>query len=324
MNFKKILFGLLAVIASVFFFSCDDEPVAPQPTASVTTLECSLPSHITAERSTDPTMVTLLWQSNADQHSWQIQYGTYGFTLGSGTTVYSTDTSKIFIGLSETTGYDFYIRSACSESQFSEWVGPITVSPLGVILTGNYWPMVRQNQWVFSVDNINQQPWKIVSTDLIAGNTYYTFQEIDNEPAMRTRKTIDGDYLIKYDDYTDGLGNSVSGNETTVLKDYLNIGGSWTDTYVETITETGFPPESSNVEIVSTIIAQGATLTVPAGVFNDVIVVKRVKTVTAADSSVTTSTETYYFAKDHGPVQIKIEDENGDVTLKKLSAHLLY
>jgi hypothetical protein len=153
---------------------------------------------------------------------------------------------------------------------------------------------------------------------------YILYLSIDGKPIMKTRKTDAGEYYIKYENYTDGLGSEVTGNETIVLKDYLPVGSSWTDTYIETVTETGFPPEDSNVEIVSSIIARDATLTVPGGSFTNVIVVKRVKTTTAADLSVATSTMTYYFAKDHGPIQIKTEDELGNVTLEKLSAHILY
>lgn len=326
MNLKKVLLPRLLLIAfSVLFFSCDDEPVDPQPNDPGSALDCSVPQNVSAVRSTDTSMATLLWESNADQSSWQIQYGNYGFVLGSGTTVYSTDTSKIFTGLSESVGYDFYIRSVCSENQFSDWIGPITIPPLGVILTTNYWPMALQNQWIFSIDNVNEQPWKITNTEVIGANTYYSYQPIDGKPLIKTRKSDNGDYYLRYESYTDDLlGLEVSGNETIVLKDYLPVGGSWTDTYVETTTETGFPPEDSNVEIVSTIIARDATLTVPGGTFNNVIVVKRIKTTTATDLTVSTETKTYYFAKDHGPIQIKTEDETGATTLEKLTAHILY
>ncbi|NHM07191.1 hypothetical protein G4D82_08150 [Flavobacterium sp. CYK-4] len=321
---KMQLFRWLFLLVSVVFFSCEDEPVDPQPKNIVSTLECSVPSNVTITRSTDTSMATLLWESSPDQHSWQIQYGSYGFVLGSGTNVYSTATSKIFIGLQETAGYDFYIRSICSENVFSEWIGPYTLSPVGVILTSNYWPMAQQNQWVFSIDNINQAPWKIVTSETISGNTYYTYQSIDGKPVMKTRKTDAGEYYLKYENYSDGLGQEITGNETIVLKDNLPVGSSWTDSYIETVTQTGLPPEDSNVEIVSSIIARDATLTVPGGSFTNVIVVKRVKTVTAADLSVSTSTTTYYFAKDHGPIQIKTEAEDGTVTLEKLTAHILY
>lgn len=184
--------------------------------------------------------------------------------------------------------------------------------------------MAQQNQWIFSIDNVNQAPWKIVSSEVISGNNYYTYQPIDGKPVMKTRKTDTGEYYIKYENYSDGLGHEITGNETIVLKDNLPVGSSWTDTYIETVTQTGLPPEDSSVEIVSSMIARDATLTVPGGSFTNVIVVKRVKTVTAADLSVSTSTTTYYFAKDHGPIQIKTEAEDGTVTLEKLTAHILY
>jgi len=267
-------------------------------------------------------MATVLWDTNVDQHSWQVQYGNSGFALGSGTTFYSNAASKIFTGLSENAGYDFYVRSVCSANQYSEWVGPITIPPLGVIITDEYWPMALQNQWIFSIDNNNQLPWKIVGTEIINDNTYFTFQSIDGEPRRKIRKSAVGDYFDLYEDYT-GLDYTISGNETIILKDYLPTNSSWTNTYIETTTEMGLPPENSNVEIVSTITERDASLTVPGGTFNNVIVVKRVKTVTSLTAPTTITVTKYWFAKNHGPIQIET-DEDGVITTEKLTAHILY
>ncbi|WP_309640303.1 hypothetical protein [Flavobacterium sp.] len=317
-NFLRAL--MFAV--SILFISCEDEPVDPQTSIENTNVVCSDPSNVTATRSTNTTMATVLWDDNGDQHSWQVQYGNSGFVLGSGTTVYSNAPSKIFTGLLETAGYDFYVRSQCFENQYSNWIGPITVPPLGVITTEEYWPRAQQNQWIFSVDNVNQQPWKIVSTDVINDNTYYTFQLIDGEPIRRIRKSAVGDYFDRYDDYTDA-DTTISGNETIILKDYLPVNSSWTNTYTETTTTIGLPPEDLSVEVVSTILERGASVTVPSGTFNDVIIVKRVKTATSLTLPTTVTTTTYWFAKNHGPVQVQTEID-GVITIEKLAAHILY
>ncbi len=321
MNAIHCLRGLMVAI-SLFFFSCENEPVDPQPASPITGLICSVPSNVTAVRSTDTSMATMLWDANVDQNSWQIQYGNMGFVLGSGATVYSNAPSKIFTGLSETMGYDFYIRSVCSETEFSEWVGPITVGPVGVIITANYWPLAAQNQWVFSIENINQPPWKITGTEVINAETYYTFQQISGEPLRRVRKSAVGDYFDRYEEYTDA-DTTISGNETIILKDYLPVNSTWTNSYVETTTTTGMTPEVVNVEIVSKIIERDAMLTVPAGTFNEVIAVQRVKTITAAGIPDETITTTYWFAKNRGPIQVQTE-ENGVITVKKLTAYILY
>jgi len=103
-------------------------PVAVGSTAIV----CFDPSNLHAVRSaTVPTQVTVNWAANGDEASWQVQYGAAGFTLGSGTIVTSQTTTKAITNLLTTSGYDFYVRSNCSATETSNWVGPISVSAVG-------------------------------------------------------------------------------------------------------------------------------------------------------------------------------------------------
>lgn len=322
MNAMNFLRGLI-IATSILFFSCEDEPVDPQPARPTSSGICSIPLNVTATRSTDVSMATVLWTINGDQSSWQVQYGNSGFALGSGTTLYSNAPSKIITGLSATIAYDFYVRSQCSGNQFSDWVGPINVPVVGGIATGEYWPRASQNQWIFSIDNINQQPWKITGTEDVSGNTYYVFQAIDDEPIRKIRKSAVGDYFDRYGEYITSNGTTISGNETIILKDYLPVNSTWTNTYVETTTSVGLPEENLDVQIVSTIQERDASVSVPAGTFNDVIVVKRVKTVTGITFPTTTTTTTYWFAKNRGPVQVQTETDAG-IIIKKLTAYILY
>ncbi|WP_298143150.1 hypothetical protein [Flavobacterium sp.] len=58
---------------------------------------------------------------------YQVQYGTQGFNLGSGTifTVNSTSTNDFTFQAGQF--YDLYVRSFCSNSQaYSDWIGPLT------------------------------------------------------------------------------------------------------------------------------------------------------------------------------------------------------
>lgn len=58
---------------------------------------------------------------------WQIQYGLSGFTLGTGTTISNiTTTSYTLTGLEIGSTYDWYIRTDCSNGNYSSWVGKIT------------------------------------------------------------------------------------------------------------------------------------------------------------------------------------------------------
>lgn len=97
------------------------------PGSSITT--CQSPTNFTALRSTtDTTKVNLLWNANGDEIGWEIQYGETGFAVGSGTTIPSTTTTKSITGLSATLGYDFYVRSNCSGTENSVWIGPVHVN----------------------------------------------------------------------------------------------------------------------------------------------------------------------------------------------------
>lgn len=58
---------------------------------------------------------------------WQIQYGTTGFSLGSGTVVNTATHPTRINGLLPNTMYDFYLRDSCTATSKSFWFGPITL-----------------------------------------------------------------------------------------------------------------------------------------------------------------------------------------------------
>ena len=94
---------------------------------------CVSPTNLTAVRlATDPTRVNISWLANGDENSWQVQYGTAGFSLGSGTILLSSNNSKMIFNLSENTSYEFYVRSNCSNDQNSNWIGPVVVAAIPV------------------------------------------------------------------------------------------------------------------------------------------------------------------------------------------------
>jgi hypothetical protein len=89
---------------------------------------CAKPTNFTALRAATNTEVNLTWNANGDENTWEVQYGTMGFALGSGTIISVSAPSKTISGLLANTAYDFYVRSNCSATDNSSWVGPFHVN----------------------------------------------------------------------------------------------------------------------------------------------------------------------------------------------------
>jgi len=66
------------------------------------------------------------WVEAGTATSWQVEYGTSGYTVGSGTkTVVNVDTFTVFTGLPNGTTYDWYVRAICGSgpTDTSNWTG---------------------------------------------------------------------------------------------------------------------------------------------------------------------------------------------------------
>ena len=69
--------------------------------------------------------IYLDWNSAATAQSWEIEYGPMGFEPGSGSTVTATTHPFAINGLDTLAAYDFYIRSYCGDTTYSDWTGPV-------------------------------------------------------------------------------------------------------------------------------------------------------------------------------------------------------
>jgi hypothetical protein len=94
-----------------------------------TAQSCFKPTAFTYLAAPTTTEVNFGWTapvSGGAPSGYEIEYGETSFIQGSGTTVNVTDPSVILSGLTPSSVYDFYIRSRCSATDTSIWVGPIT------------------------------------------------------------------------------------------------------------------------------------------------------------------------------------------------------
>ena len=67
----------------------------------------------------------LNWTERGSATTWDIEYGPAGFNQGNGTTITAATSNPYSLtGLSASTSYDWYVRSSCGASTYSEWRGP--------------------------------------------------------------------------------------------------------------------------------------------------------------------------------------------------------
>lgn len=192
--------------------------------------------------------------------------------------------------------------------------------------TGDYWPTALNNQWTYKRDGVLQAPSKMISINAINGNTYYTFDSFMAQsgqatisPTTRVRKNS-GDYYYKLDDFNITLGGGLTGVQTgfemIILKDYLNVGQTWTGNYSQTTTYNNpiIPTISQNVSFVGTILEKDITITVNGETFPNVIKMRLVQDYDYPASSGLpdiTVTNEYWFAKDVGIVKAINETSQG-------------
>jgi hypothetical protein len=103
---------------------------------------CPDPSQLTATAITD-TSADLNWTENGSATTWEYEFDVAGFTQGMGANGIVTtmdNTTNPITGLSPASAYEYYVRSVCSPTETSLWIGPFTfttdlAAPQGVSCT---------------------------------------------------------------------------------------------------------------------------------------------------------------------------------------------
>ena len=99
--------------------SIDEAPTCPDP-------------YLLTATAVSTTDMSLAWTTGGAT-SWQVEYGTTGFTPTTGTIVNVATNPYIISGLAPGTSYDFYVRDSCGPSDVSEWVGPASAATLNCV-----------------------------------------------------------------------------------------------------------------------------------------------------------------------------------------------
>lgn len=118
---QTIYIGFHSETDDMFYFDIDDVSVGAIPS-------CLEP---TAISSSNPTTQSIDIAATTTGLGFQVQYGTPGFALGTGTTTATiTGTSTTISGLPSSSAYQYYVRTDCDNSDYSTWVGPLSFSTL--------------------------------------------------------------------------------------------------------------------------------------------------------------------------------------------------
>ncbi len=101
---------------------------------------CASPTNLVATRNaTTNTNVNISWIAGGTETNWEIQYSNSGFALGSGIIITTSASPDLITNISAGNAFDFYIRAACSGSENSSWIGPVSVAAVATVgIVGTY------------------------------------------------------------------------------------------------------------------------------------------------------------------------------------------
>ncbi len=110
----------------------DDDSLWVGPINFTTLVSCPAPTNLS---STNITLnsVDLSWIAGSTETAWEIEYGSSGFTQGTGTVVQTTTNPFTLTGLNASTNYDVYLRASCGTNPGDDdslWIGPINFTTL--------------------------------------------------------------------------------------------------------------------------------------------------------------------------------------------------
>lgn len=202
---------------------------------------------------------------------------------------------------------------------------PTPITPPSSVSTGDYYPMAVNNEWTYTnglVTNIG----KILSTEVIAGKTYFYFGQAPISSASSNGQSttwVRKEGANYYQRISINTSTALYNVQTTpfefiLLKDDLNAGDTWTENITNvyqytplTSTTPAYPDVTLNFVYNFKIEGKGITKTVSGTTYNDVIQVSLTFTYNG-NTSVTNT----YFAKDVGVIFI---EQPGNLTSSLLN-----
>ena len=151
--------------------------------------------------------------------------------------------------------------------------------------SGDYWPMAVNNTWIFKNNGVTEPPMKIISSEQIAGKTYYKYSNFVGTSTVQgaaftgniwTRKENNTYFIRQEVTIPAQNGNpaiNVLPTEVQILKDNLAVNETWTHNFTQTMMF-GSIPIDSPVEIVGKVLEKDAQITVNGQSFSQVLKVE--------------------------------------------------
>ncbi|QRM90904.1 T9SS type A sorting domain-containing protein [Lacinutrix sp. WUR7] len=177
---------------------------------------CEDPNTLAAMNISD-VAADLSWTEAGTATTWNIEWGTTGFTPGAGTTITGTTTNPYNLsGLTINTSYDFYIQSDCDTNGVSNWVGPFNFSTLSTAPPANDLCanaiLLACNQTVTGQTTVNASGGTAASCiGTIGDEVWYQFTGNDMEIELTVNATVE-EAQVEVFESTDG---TCAGVDTT-------------------------------------------------------------------------------------------------------------
>ncbi|CAM1344331.1 fibronectin type III domain-containing protein [Tenacibaculum amylolyticum] len=176
---------------------------------------CSEPYNLTYNNIT-ASSVDLSWTANGDETSWEVEYGNKGFTLGNGTIVQVNSNPFTLDELASNNEIDIYIKSTCSNTNSSNYVGPISLKTACGIYTAP-WSYDVENQ---IINNIVEQCWE---GDPIANTRpYYWRTRNGNSPGAQSGPSVAHSGSLYFATYT-ATSNAVEASLVSPIIDISTL-----------------------------------------------------------------------------------------------------
>lgn len=187
-------------------------------------------------------------------------------------------------------------------------------NPGGGSASGDYWPTAVNNQWIYNQNGVDQEPMKMIGTEVFNSKTYYKFALLSGTgtgasvSATTWLNKNNGVYTLKTGDLNvgvPGMSGTMTGFEYVILKDNIAVNETWTGTYSQITTYSGIPPMTQTTNYTGKILEKDATVIVDGETYTNVIKVHMNQQTSLMGTSFSIVNTEYWYAKNVGVVKTK-------------------